>query len=337
MKHAAEPTALARRTWGATVGAIALAPALGMLGACQPVAEQPIRIAAHVWVGYEPMFLARDKGWIDSQQVQLVQTASARDSLLAVAQGQVMGAAVTLDEMLAAREAGMALSLVLVFNSSLGADMLLVRPGIRQLSDLKGKRLGVEASSVGTLMLAQILKLAGLDKRDVQIEFVAATQHADAWQRKKLDALISYEPVATGLLNQGMVRLFDTRQIPNTIVDVLAVRTDLLEPAHTKALQHLISGHFRALDHLMRNPQDAAYRMAAHLNLPASQVLIAYKGLVLPTAANNYRLLMGSPPEIHQSAAKLSALMLDAGLLKLPDQLADLIRAEFLPTDNLLK
>jgi len=308
-----------------------------MLGACQQAAEQPIRIAAHVWVGYEPMFLARDKGWLDSQQVQLVQTASAHDSLLAVAQGKVLGAAVTLDEMLAARETGLALSLVLVFNSSLGADMLLVRPGIRQLSDLKGQRLGVEASSVGTLMFEQVLKQAGLNKRDVQIERLAVNQHAGAWQRKKLDALITYEPVATGLLNQGMVRLFDTRQIPNTIVDVLAVRADLLEPSHTKALQHLIAGHFRALDHLMRNPQDAAYRMATHLNLPASQVLTAFKGLVLPTAANNYRLLVGSPPEMHKTAAKLSALMLDAGLLKLPDPLTQLIRAEFLPTDNLLK
>ncbi len=337
MKHAADFSAISRRAWGTTIGAIAVAPALAALGACQSAAELPIGVAAHVWVGYEPMFLARDKGWIDAAQVQLVQTTSAVASIQALTQGSVLAAALTLDEMLTAREAGLALALVLVFNSSLGADMLLVRPGIAKLSDLKGLRLGVEATSVGSLMLAQVLQQAGLGRDAVQIETLPLSQHWDAWKHKKIDALITYEPVATDLLSQGMVRLFDTRQMPNTIVDVLAVRTDLLKPVHAKALRHLVAGHFRALDHLIRNPQDAAYRMATHLNLPASQVLIAYKGLVLPNTANNYRLLTGAPPEIHTIAGRLSTRMLDAGLLKLPDQLTNLIRPEFLPTDDILK
>jgi NitT/TauT family transport system substrate-binding protein len=329
--------AISRRSWGAAAGALALAPALAGLGACDELTDQPITIAAHVWVGYEPMFLARDKGWLDPKKVHLLQTASAFESVQALAQGKALGAAMTLDEMLTARATGMSLSLLLVFNSSLGADMLLVPAGVQKLSSIKGLRIGYEASSVGALMLAEVLQAAGLTQQDVQLVNIDVSQHMTAWQRQQADAFITYEPVATQLLELGMRRLFDSRQIPDTIIDVLAVRTDKLSTHHTRALQQLLVGHFRALDHLMRNPQDAAYRMATRLNLPASKVLAAYKGLVLPDAHNNYRLLAGQPSELSKTAQKLLVIMLKAGLLKKSDDLTDLVRADYLPTDNLLK
>jgi NitT/TauT family transport system substrate-binding protein len=125
--------------------------------------------------------------------------------------------------------------------------------------------------------------------------------------------------------------------MPNAIIDVLAMRADAFDGHHARAIGHLIKNHFRALDHLMCNPQDAAYRMATRLNLPASGVLAAYKGLILPDAANNYRLLSGDNPELIPAARKLSDVMARNGLLKQPDSLLNLIRADFLPTDELLK
>jgi NitT/TauT family transport system substrate-binding protein len=115
------------------------------------------------------------------------------------------------------------------------------------------------------------------------------------------------------------------------------MRRDALGSSHASAIRHLIQSHFKALDHLMRSPQDAAYRMASHLNLPATGVLAAYKGLVLPNAANNFRLLAGKHSELLATAGRVSKLMFESGLLKQPDTLDELIRAEFLPTDDLLR
>lgn len=322
-----------RRSFMACSGRLALVPALSGLSACDQWLQQPIAIAAHLWVGYAPLFLAREKGWLDPKKVLLHKSGSAAESLKALAQGQVQGVALTLDEMLVARANGLPLSLVLVFNISAGADMVVVRPDIKSMADMRGKRLGLEAGSVGELMLGELLAAAGLTRRDVELQAVSPQQQLAAWQSRSVDALITYEPLATQLLAQGAVRLFDSRQIPNAIIDVLAIGREALDWRHGEAIRQLLQAHFWALDHLARNPQDAAYRMASHLGLPAAEVLSAFRGLLLPDANNNERLLRGDPPELLAKAQRLSALMVQTGLLKQPDSLADLVVSDYLPRE----
>jgi NitT/TauT family transport system substrate-binding protein len=52
------------------------------------------------------------------------------DSLQALAAGTVDGAGLTLDEAIGARAAGLDMKIVLVFDISTGADVLLARPEI---------------------------------------------------------------------------------------------------------------------------------------------------------------------------------------------------------------
>lgn len=321
-----------RRRFIASLGCLSLVPCLA---GCDWLIHQPISIASHTWPGYEPLFLAQREGWLDSQQLRLVETSSATDSLQALAGGKVDGAALTLDEVLKARADGVPLSVVLIFDISAGADMLVVRSGIKRLADLRGHSIGFEQGAVGELMLAEILHVAGLTKLDVKLVPLPVDKQLDAWRLNQIDACITYEPVASQLQALQAHTLFDSRQLPDTIVDVLAVRREALDFRHAKAIRHVIQGHFRALDHLTRNPQDAAYRMASHMKLHAVDVLRAYRGLVLPDAANNYRLLSGDMPELLIHARKLSAVMVASGLLKQEDDLNALIRMDFLPTDFL--
>lgn len=295
--------------------------------------DKPIAIATRIWPGYDLMYLARSEGWLAAEQVRLVEMSSGQDSLKALAEGKMDGAAMTLDEVLQARAGGLPLSVVMIFDISAGADMLVARPGIKTLADLKGRRIGFEPGSVGEMMLVESLRAAGLTQEDVTLVMLPITQQREAWSRDQVDAAVTFEPVATQLLAQGALNLFDSRRIPNTIVDVLAMRSDRLDRSHAGAIRNLIAAHFRALEHLQRNPQDAAYRMAPHLGLPAEDFLSAFKGLMLPDAAYNYRLLAGTSPELLPSARKLSAIMVKSGLLKQDDPLTNLIRADFLPTD----
>lgn len=328
------PAGISRRQALSLSGGSVLLPFLPSCGWFQ---DLPVAVAAHVWVGYEPLFMARDRGWLDATQATLLETRGAVDSIAALRAGTVQAAALTLDEVLGARATGLALSVVLVFNVSMGADMLLVRPGITQLAQLQGLRIGYEASSVSEVMLAEILSAAGLARQDVELQQIRVDDQPTAWQRRAVDAFISYEPVATRLLAQGMTRLFDSRQVPNTIVDVLAVRSDALGHTHAKALKHLVATHFRALDDLTRNPQDAAYRMAGHLNLPAAGVLSAFRGLMLPRLAENHRLLAGRVPDLHPTARRVADILLRLGILSQSDALTNLINDAYLPKEGLLK
>lgn len=314
------------------IKAFAAVGGLHGISACARFDSGPITIAAHTWVGYEPMFMARNEGWLEDRKARLYETQNATESLQALAEGKVDGAALTLDEVLQARQSGQKLTVVLVFNISAGADMLVARPELGSLSALRGKRLAYEQSSVGALLLGEILSKAGLSKRDVTLVPLSVDKQVAGWRARAFDAAITYEPVASELLDLGARKLFDSRQIPNTIVDVLAIRSDLVA-AHAGELRHLVRAHFRALDHLARSPHDAAYRMATHLNLPAGDVLSAFKGLLLPDAQANRRLLAGREPPMLLTAQKVSAALVENGLLQQPDKLNALVSAEFIPVD----
>ncbi|HZW24462.1 MAG TPA: ABC transporter substrate-binding protein [Gallionella sp.] len=318
---------IARRRFLALLGTGML---WGLLPGCRGKSASPLAVAAHIWPGYEFMFLAQREGWLAASQVTLRETPSASDSMKALADGAVDAAALTLDEVLRARAAGTALSVVLVFDISAGADVVLARPPIRELKQIKGKRIGVEQSALGALMLAKALQAAGLQRDEVRVVPLTFDQHEAAWQRGEVDVLVTFSPVSSRLLDTGAVNLYDSRQLPDTIVDVLAVRQEALERKRD-ALRHLVAAHLRGRGHLQRNPQDASYRMAAHLGLHPGEVLASYKGIVLPDLAGNRRLLGGPNPVLLASARMLSNIMHKEGLLQQPNRLDGLLYADSLP------
>ena len=245
-------------------------PLLALSGGCQT--EAPLTVASHVWPGYEFMFLARSEGWLPADNVRLYETPSATRSIAALREGYAHAAALTLDEVLRVRADGMALTVVLVFDVSAGADVVVAKPAIRQLSNLRGAVIGAETTALGALMLDRLLSRAGLGKNDVKIISVTPDGHLEAWRQHQLDALVTYEPTAGRLLAEGARRLLDSRQFPETIFDVLAVKSEAA-PAYRDGLRTLIAGHFRGIRHLRQNPQDAAYRLASRLELPGDKVL----------------------------------------------------------------
>lgn len=307
--------------------------ALGVLPLLEGCSRPTLKIAAHPWPGYELLFLARREGWLPEKQVQLLETSSATDSLQALVQGRADAAALTLDEVLEARGNGMALTAVLVFDLSAGADLVMARSSISSIKKLAGKRIGVEQSALGALMLQLTLQAAGLDQHQIVVVALTPDRHLEAWQSQQLDAVITYEPIATKLLSKGAQIIYDSRSMPGMIFDVLAVKTDSLKSL-AGGLKGAIRGHFRALEQLQHNPHDAAYRLSERLKLSPGQVLDSFRGLELPSLQANQRYLGGTAPAILTAARVLHDLMLAQGRLKRPDNLNNLISHACLPVEG---
>jgi NitT/TauT family transport system substrate-binding protein len=312
---------------------LATLPAASLLNAgCAQ--DGVLRIGAHVWPGYEFMFLAKDEGWLDDKRLALIETGSATGSLEALAADTIDGAALTLDEVIRARANGLPLTIVLVFNVSAGADALVAKAELTHLAELKNKRVGVEVGALGALMLAHVLARAGLQRGDVQEISIAADSHLNAWTAGEVDALITYQPTLTALEERGARMLFDSRDIPDTIFDVLAVRSDRLEK-HGPALRNLIAGHFRGLNALKRNPQDTAFRLARRLGLLGQEVMRAYRGLSLPGPDANHGYLGREGSRLFAAAQATQALMLEWDILDKTAPLDELLDANYLPSSSI--
>lgn len=292
--------------------------------------EPLLRVSGIVWVGYEPLFLARTLGYYNSGQIRLVESPSNTNSLMALATGEVDAATLTLDECLLALSGGIDVQVIAVFDTSNGADVVMVRPDIHDLGQLAGKRIGVEETAAGALMLSKTLDAAKLAPDDVIKVPVTGDQQLRDYEAGKVDALISYEPFASQLAARGARRLYDSSSFPGLIVDVLVARVDALS-RQPKAFRQLLKGYFQAVSYLTARPSDAYRKMAPRLQITPEQVARAFEGIHVMSLAENHRWLDGSPPKIMHAAQVVSQIMYDNHLLRRKPKFNDVPNSSFLP------
>lgn len=316
-----------RRSFLATLSALATSP---WWTAC--ARKRPLVVGIHPWIGYETLYLARGFNWLPPS-VQFHEGKTASDLLVAMREGTLDAACLTLDEMLRARAEGIPLTVGLVFDTSSGADAVVARPSIRKLSDLAGKRLGVERNALGALMLAKLLEASGMRASDLTVVDLPIDEHMAAWHRQQVDAVITYEPTSTLLAREGARVIFDSRQIPGTIFDVLAVRMDRAKQHHA-SLDALVAAHFKGLAHMQTNRQDAIYRIAARQGVQPEEVQQAMSGVVLPPIAGNREYLAKPDSRLLAAAKTISGILVQSGVLKLEDSLKGLVSPAWLPRDG---
>jgi len=287
---------------------------VSVLSACTDQTQPVLKVGSNQWSGYEPMFLARDLGYYDDNKVKLVELPSSSETLDLLHEGMLDAGALTLDECVLAASEGTALTLVLVFDLSDGADVVMAGPDIHALADIKGKRVGVETSAVGAMMLSGALDAAGLQDDDIRVVYLTVDEHVSAFEQGVVDAVVTFEPAKTRLQMHGAHVLFDSSQLAGRIIDVLAVRTSVLEQ-QADHLRMLLAGYMQARMFMAENPDKAAVLMAPRLALTPQEMLASFDGLRLPDEQSNEQWFSGSPAALMQRVRSLEKMMLDKGLL----------------------
>lgn len=300
---------------------------------CIEDAEPPLRIGSNVWPGYEPLYLARSLGYFDATPVRLVEYPSATEVSRALRNGAIEAAALTLDEVLAVAQYGVAVQVVLVMDASHGGDVVLGKPDILELKDIRGRRVGVESSALGAYVLTRALQIAGLDDADITVVPLPVSSQEQAFRENYVDAVVTMEPMRTRLLKQGARLLFDSSQISGEVVDVLAVRQDYLE-RHPRQIKDLLSRWFAALEYRAKNPDDSDRRMSRWLAISPEEVTPSFSGLRILGVEDNRRLLGSHPPQLLAPAERLMRTLLEKKLLNRPVELPPLFTARYLPENT---
>ncbi|TCK18539.1 NitT/TauT family transport system substrate-binding protein [Thiogranum longum] len=311
-----------------------IAALLLVSGGCSRPMEEPLRVGSNIWPGYESLYLARSLDLFPKQTIHLAELPSATTVMQAISAGSLDAACLTLDEVLTARSRAVDLQVLLVMDVSAGGDVILARPPIRSLGQLRGKTIAVENTAVGAILLDGALRAAGLQPEDVTLEFAGVDEHESIYQSGKVDAVVTFEPVRSHLLAQGAVPLFDSRQIPNRIIDVLVVRAEAIEKYESQ-LHDLVRGHFSALAYRRDHPDDADRRMAPLYGVEPEQMKTLFEGLKIPGLAENRHLLGGSPPALEATARALTEVMNRAGLLRDEVEISGMFQPRFLPAGSL--
>lgn len=223
-----------------------------------------MRLGMTTWVGYGPMFLARDKGFFKENglDVELRIIEDAAIYMAAVAAGELDGNASTLDEIMKYRSPEFCFKAVAALDDSHGGDGVLVREGVNSLKDLKGQQVGMNEGSVSQFWFNILLTREGMTEKDLEITNMTADDAAAAFIAGQIPAAVTWEPHLSLVRSkkQGKV-LIDSAETPGLIVDVVDLTCDYIKN-NPKDVEAFNKGLFKAVEFIKTNPDEAYAIMA---------------------------------------------------------------------------
>ncbi|XXT16947.1 ABC transporter substrate-binding protein [Sorangium sp. So ce429] len=192
----------------------------------QKPAGAALQIAYSDWPGWVAWDIAIQKGWFKEAGVEVDFTwFEYVPSMEAYSAGKVDAVCVTNGDALVTGNGGAPSVAIVVNDYSNGNDMVVARPEITRVAELKGKKVGVEVGFVSHLLLLNALRSAGLGEKDIQIVNVPTDQTPQTLRSGTVDAIVAWQPNSGQALRElpGSTAIFTSADVPGIIYDVLAV------------------------------------------------------------------------------------------------------------------
>lgn len=283
----------------------------------QPAARQPFKVSINSWVGWGPLFIAKEKGLFDGLDVELQSADDAGVRRTAMLAGQVDGYASSVDNLAIDATFGVTGKTVLCFDESAGGDGIVAKSDVTW-ENLKGRKVAVQKGLPGHFLLLYVLAKHGLKPSDVEIIDLDADKAGSAFVAGNVDVAVTWEPwisKAAGL--SGGKVLITTKELPGLIVDTLVVRDPVLQ-ARPADVRSIVQGWFKALDWYEKNPDEGNKIIAAAYRLKPEEVKDMVSGIRFYDRKKN-REFMGTrsqPGPINKLFRDASDLWRQAGVVK---------------------
>jgi len=211
--------------------AAATIAAIGILTTGSLQAE-PLRVGYSDWPGWVAWEIALEKGWFEEAGVDIqffwMDYVASMDSYVA---GNLDGVCMTNGDALVTGATGKPSVAIIINDYSNGNDMLIARPGIASVKDLKGKKIGLEEGFVSHLFAIKALEMNGLSADDVEIVNTPTNETPQVLASGAVDAISAWQPSSGQALKtvSGATALFTSKDVPGIIYDLLYVSAESLE------------------------------------------------------------------------------------------------------------
>jgi NitT/TauT family transport system substrate-binding protein len=227
-KSEAPKPAAEEKPAAAASAADAKAPAMVAPSAAVPTPSGGggLKIAYSDWPGWVAWEIAIQKGWFKEAGVDVeFKWFDYVPSMEAFSAGKVDAVCMTNGDALVTGATGGKSVSIIINDYSDGNDMIVAKPGITSIAQLKGKTIGVEVGFVDHLLLLHALKSANMKESDVKLKNVKTDETPQALKSGEVDAIGAWQPSSGAALKEvpGSKPIFTSKDVPGLIYDVLAV------------------------------------------------------------------------------------------------------------------
>jgi len=189
-------------------------------------AAQPLKIGYSDWPGWVAWQVAIDKGWFKEAGVPVTfEWFDYSASMDAFSAGKIDAVTMTNGDALVTGAAGGKSVMIMLTDYSNGNDMIIGRPGVRSIKDLKGKKVAVEMGFVEHLLLLNGLKKAGMTESDITLVNAKTNEMPQMLASGDVAAVGAWQPIAGQTMKSvpGAKPIYTSADEPGLIYDVLAV------------------------------------------------------------------------------------------------------------------
>ena len=258
-----------------------------------PAKPGQLRIAYSDWPGWVAWEIAIQKGWFKEAGVDVdFKWFEYAPSMEAYSAGKVDAVAVTNGDALVTGSSGGKSTCIVANDYSDGNDMIVAKPGIKKMEQLKGKKIGVEVGFVDHLLLMNALKAAHMTDKDVTIVNVPTDQTPQSLKSGTVDAIAAWQPNSGNALKElpGSTPIFTSANVPGLIYDLLCVNPRSLAE-HKPEWAKIVKVWFKVTDFIAdpKNLDEAAKIMSARVGLTPEQYKPLMKGTHLLNLAENIK------------------------------------------------
>jgi len=163
---------------------------IGIIGGSSRLYAAPLKVGYSDWPGWVAWDIGIQKGWFKEAGVDIefvwFEYVPSMDAFSA---GKVDAVTMTNGDAMVTGSAGGKSVAILLNDYSNGNDMIVAKPGIKSMADLKGKKIGVEVGFVDHLLLLNGLQAAKLKESDVTLVNMPTDQTAQALGGGQVDAI----------------------------------------------------------------------------------------------------------------------------------------------------
>jgi len=189
-----------------------------------------------IYTGFMPWFYANQSGIVDKWarkygiRITLVQVNDYVESINQYTAGKLDGvAATTMDALTIPAAGGRDTSVIIIGDYSNGNDGVVLKNG-RSVKDIAGRPVNLVELSVSHYLLARALEQAGMKLGDVRTINTSDADMVSAFATPEVIAVAAWNPQLAQIRKDPAANVvFDSSRIPNEILDVMNVSTDVLK------------------------------------------------------------------------------------------------------------
>lgn len=298
---------------------------------------EPIKLGMSTWLGYAPLYLAKEKGFFKKRgvDVEIVVIESPADRRAAFAADKLQGMATTVDThvMTAAAENPIPLKQVLALDDSHGGDGIVAKKEIKTIKDLKGKTVAAQlGAGASYFWLNYVLLQNGMKITDLKMIDMKAGDAGSAFVAGKVDAAVTWEPWLSKARETpfGHV-LLSSDKTPGIIVDSLAFKPDFIKKRGAD-VKKITAGWFEAVKFAAANPKEADAIMAKFTGQKPEEFTKEKTGVRFYGEKEN-KIYFGTPQKpglLYTVTQRAADIWFELKLIKTKPKAADLIDGSFL-------